>query len=979
MATKSIDSAATRPRRALGSSPWAWLTGMVVVVGRRLWSNLSLILAIAAGFTVAVAIVVSIPVYAEAVGYRILRDELSSPLNGTRRPPFAFMYRYLGSISGNVDTQKLATINTYFADDVADRLGLDITNQTRYIATDKIPLRLSADGGGQPLGWISLAFAQDIVNHIDVLDGRMPEVTAPDEPLEVLLSAEFAFGLGLQPGEVYYVFAQRESPEKSMIPVRISGIWQPRDPASEYWFYAPEVLRETLFTTEEAFSQHIIAANPEPVNVAVWYLVADGSVIRSSNVPAFGGRIERTTADANKILEGMRLDVSPIDALVRHIARVKQLTAILTIFSIPILGLIAYFVVLVAGLVVQRQSNEIAVLRSRGASRSQIMGIYFIEWVIIGAAAITVGVLLGQLAALFMTWTRSFLDFQPVDPLPIGMSQDAWTRAFQIVGFMLVAALVPAFLTSRFTIVSFKSERARASAKPFWQRAYLDVLMLIPIGYGWWLLRQQGSLGNLSGTGLSDPFNNPLLLIAPSLFIFATALITVRFFPVFMRILEFIAGRLPGIATVTALRYLARTPSAYSGPILLLIITLSLAGFTASMAKSLDQNLLERNHFIAGGDAKLFDMGQSVDGGSAGAPGSMQSGIDAIVSAPGENKLTGPKYFFLPIEDYMNIEDVAHATRVGNSKVSVIINNNSIDAHYFGIDRLDFPNVVYWRDDFADQPLGSLMNLLAEDSSAVLVQREFAKNLNLRIGDNFIIRMNNLDATYSVPVVVAGFIELFPTAYPSEGAPIVGNLEYSFDMQGGMYPYDVWLRLKEGSTITDDEIYRGTITNGMKVFLREFAPEVINTERVRPERQGFFGLLSVGFVAAAFLSMLGFLFYSILAFQRRFVELGMLRAIGLSTGQLGTLLAIEQTLIIGMAIAAGTFVGISASQLFIPFLQLPTYERDLFPPFAVSIATEQILIIYAVFMVVLVATVLITVILLRRMKLFQAVKLGEAI
>jgi len=103
MATKSIDSAASRPRRALGSSPWAWLTGMVVVVGRRLWSNLSLILAIAAGFTVAVAIVVSIPVYAEAVGYRILRDELSSPLNGTRRPPFAFMYRYLGSISGNTN------------------------------------------------------------------------------------------------------------------------------------------------------------------------------------------------------------------------------------------------------------------------------------------------------------------------------------------------------------------------------------------------------------------------------------------------------------------------------------------------------------------------------------------------------------------------------------------------------------------------------------------------------------------------------------------------------------------------------------------------------------------------------------------------------------------------------------------------------------------------------------------------------------
>ena len=34
-------------------------------------------LAIAAGFVVAIALVVGIPVYAEAVGYRVLRDELT--------------------------------------------------------------------------------------------------------------------------------------------------------------------------------------------------------------------------------------------------------------------------------------------------------------------------------------------------------------------------------------------------------------------------------------------------------------------------------------------------------------------------------------------------------------------------------------------------------------------------------------------------------------------------------------------------------------------------------------------------------------------------------------------------------------------------------------------------------------------------------------------------------------------------------------
>jgi len=45
-------------------------------------------LAIAAGFVVAIALVVAIPVYAEAVGYRVLRDELTKIDTGGTRPPF---------------------------------------------------------------------------------------------------------------------------------------------------------------------------------------------------------------------------------------------------------------------------------------------------------------------------------------------------------------------------------------------------------------------------------------------------------------------------------------------------------------------------------------------------------------------------------------------------------------------------------------------------------------------------------------------------------------------------------------------------------------------------------------------------------------------------------------------------------------------------------------------------------------------------
>jgi putative ABC transport system permease protein len=188
MASHNLETAPSQQQRALKNTPLAWFTGMVVVVGRRLWSNLSLVLAIAAGFMVAVAVVVSIPVYAEAVGYRILREELTSTLNGTKRPPFAFMYRYLGTITGFVTTEDLKQVDTYFAEELPNRLDLDILNQTRYIATDKIPLKLSADGGGQPLSWISLAYADNLADHIYILDGRMPTDTG-DDSIEVILAA----------------------------------------------------------------------------------------------------------------------------------------------------------------------------------------------------------------------------------------------------------------------------------------------------------------------------------------------------------------------------------------------------------------------------------------------------------------------------------------------------------------------------------------------------------------------------------------------------------------------------------------------------------------------------------------------------------------------------------------------------------------------------------------------------------------------
>ena len=67
---------------------------------------------------------------------------------------------------------------------------------------------------------------------------------------------------------------------------------------------------------------------------------------------------------------------------------------------------------------------------------------------------------------------------------------------------------------------------------PWWQRAWLDVLLLIPAAYGAYLLRQQGSIATTSVTGgTAGPFDNPLLFLVPALVTLALTLILLRILP----------------------------------------------------------------------------------------------------------------------------------------------------------------------------------------------------------------------------------------------------------------------------------------------------------------------------------------------------------------------------------------------------------------------------------------------------------------
>jgi putative ABC transport system permease protein len=284
--------------------------------------------------------------------------------------------------------------------------------------------------------------------------------------------------------------------------------------------------------------------------------------------------------------------------------------------------------------------------------------------------------------------------------------------------------------------------------------------------------------------------------------------------------------------------------------------------------------------------------------------------------------------------------------------------------------------VTRFRSDYASESLGALMNYLALQWDGLLIDRRAAAAYNLQVGDQLQARIN-VGTRPESSFTIVGFLDYFPTSYPEDGLFAVANLDYVFEQLGGRYPYDVWLVTEE--SVTSEDIWNGLLEIGFNIISVDDSRALVEETQLQPERQGFFGLLSVGFLTTAALTVLGFLLHSYVSFQRRFVHFGMLRALGLSVQQMGLLLAGEQLALIATGLTGGTVVGLTASRLFIPYLQVRAGHHPLTPPYIVQVAWGDVAIVYAIFAVMFFAAAGVLLSLLRRMRIFEAVKLGEAI
>lgn len=928
------------------------LLSIVSMVVQRIRNNLRLLLATIAGLVIAVAIVAAIPLYSDASLQRLLVRELA---RSETRPPGAVLVRHLEFTERRTTLDQFRALHAFVEAQVPRLIQLPVLQYVRYGSLEVVPIQPADPARVNPnmARYGSIDYQTDLWEHIEIYDGQRPsDQIGPDMTIEAAVMEDVLDKFDFTIGSTFLVPIGKplkadgkvdpDGPPSTVAKIKVVGAWRPKNPRDAYWPYDPAIFDKAFFVDEKVFFK-LLDDPTSLIHEYSWYYVFDHTPLRISQVPDLRIGLETINTRALFMMQDTRLEVTPDKFLAQYDEKSFYLRLLLYTLSLPILGMVLYYLVISSNLVIDRQRNEIAVLKSRGASTFQIIGIYLIEGIIIGGLALLVGPLLGMFLAQVIGAAYGFLLFVDRTPLQVEMTSQTWVYSLGAVGVAILASLLPALGAARHSIVSYKTEVARSSRTPLWQRFFVDFLLLGAAYYGYDTLVKRGSVLSADQTGnlLVDPF----MLLIPALFILAFGLLTLRLLPWVVRLLSWLAGYLPGVSVLMALRQLARQPSQYNALVLLLILTLALGTYSASAARTLAQNFQDRVAYSIGPDLALSEAWQYNE-------------EDETWTEP-------------PFAIHHEIPGVEVATRVLTTKGQPEIGGRRLrEAAIMGIDWTDFAKASYFRRDFGDYPLQAYMNFLGSNEEAIIAHRDIMTQNNLKVGDRIKMTINRRPTDF----VIVGAVDYWPTIYPEKGPFFIANIDYLLD-RTGLQPYHVWLKLTPEAKTGDvlDKIFKA---GNIVVTAQDQRAQQILTRR-DPQRTGLFGILSIGFIVAAIITVIGFLFYSFLSLQRRTLQFGVLRAMGLSVRQLIAMLTFETVFLTVTGVAIGTGVGLWAANLFVPFLQVSADATGRTPRFLIVTDPTDNLRMYLVLSVMLGAALVGLITLLARLKIAQAVKLGE--
>ncbi len=393
----------------------------------------------------------------------------------------------------------------------------------------------------------------------------------------------------------------------------------------------------------------------------------------------------------------------------------------------------------------ERRRREQALLRTRGATTTQILRLAGLEAALIGGGGVALGLLAAYGVSRLLAEAGGLL----------GSTTLPWTVGFALLGLLLAGVVVlgPAWVQARETTVAAGRAVVGRADTPLWQRIYLDVILLALAALVFWQTAGTGYQVVLAPEGIPAASVAYETFLAPLCLWLGAGLLAMRLWRGILgrgrRLLAVILRPLSGrLAQVVAATLGRQRTLVVRGVVL---VALACAFATSTAVFNTTYNAQARV------DAELTNGADVAVTGSTAVPAG--SKLDALRVLPGVGGITLLQHRYAYVGN--DLQDLYGIDPAGISAAT------------------DMSNAF-----FVGKSAPATLAALTAQRDGVLVSQETVNDFQLNLGDQINLRLQNAaDHQYhTVPFHLVGIVREFPTA-PKDSF-LVANAGYIAEQSG---------------------------------------------------------------------------------------------------------------------------------------------------------------------------------------------------
>jgi len=578
----------------------------------------------------------------------------------------------------------------------------------------------------------------------------------------------------------------------------------------------------------------------------------------------------------------------------------------------------------------EAQHREIGLLRARGASTPQVLGVAGVSAAVLGIAGSALGIALGVLVTLLARGNNALADATASSFLSIV----PWALGAGLL-MAVVASFVPAWEALRRNVTAERRRIKRMEKPPVWKRVWLDVGMLVGAGVVLALVKLTGGLKPTGAEGQAITLSFYLFLAPLFLWVGLTLFlqrVLVRLVPAFTRT---VAGRSGGLGEVAA-RGMGWRANKLSSAITVIALTLS---FGISLGLFTSTYAAEKNidvQYVVGSDIRVTPaLGAAQD-----------PGLEARLLVPGANAVTG----------------VTRDTKalIGSERQTM-----------YGIDPATFEQAAFLPDRFVEGGNAkALMEQMRATPNAVIVNREEAKKFNILVGDPVLTRLSTAAGGYvDVRLQAIGIVKYFPTS--SQDSDFIMNRDVMMQSRGTT-ANDFFL-LRADGTEAGASAVSAKIKDSFGATTPARIEDLKTAVKIDESSLTSLNLNGLGTIERTFtllIAFAGFAIFLLAAIAERTKEYSTMRAVGASPGQLRRLLATEGATVVLFGVLLSVPVGFVVARVLITLLT----SIFLIPVGGLSVSLTPLATLFAISVAGLAAALVVASQVLQRLSLGAALR-----